>query len=130
MVRVAVVTPEKSPPLERLTLFLRHWYVRLVPAALTEKVVELPAQTVFDAGWPPIEGGMLYVIITSLADVQAPLLIVHRSVTVPATDAVAFAPGEVASSNVITGVPVTLDHEPVPTEGEFPARVATKPQTV
>jgi hypothetical protein len=59
MVRVAVATPEKSPEFERLTLFLRHWYVRLVPVAVTEKVVELPAQTALDAGWLLIEGAML-----------------------------------------------------------------------
>src|SRR5438093_702913 len=50
------VEPLTVAPSVIFTPFFRHWYVRAVPVAVTEKFAVLPTQTVWAAGCPVIPG--------------------------------------------------------------------------
>jgi hypothetical protein len=67
-------------------------------------------------------GGLLLVNVTSLAELQLPLVIVQRKVTdVPAVTPVTVDVGDVGA--VIVAEPVIIVHRPVPGVGVFPASV-------
>jgi hypothetical protein len=67
-------------------------------------------------------------ITSSLEDGQDPLEIVHLNVVgIPGTRPETLDVGELGDA--IDPGPETIDHEPVPTEGEFAANVVEGPQT-
>jgi hypothetical protein len=69
-----------------------------------------------------VVGKALLVSITSSVDVQAPFVIVHRSVAVVPTGTPVTV--EVGDEGVVTvAVPVTTVHKPVPVTGALPASV-------
>lgn len=84
-VRLAVPEPLIVPPSLRSEPFIRHWYVRLVPDAVTEKPVVPPTHTVCGLG--PIEmlGGALTVIDRLPAVPVHALALAGVTVTLPET---------------------------------------------
>ena len=75
-----------------------------------------------------VVGAASLVIVTSSNETQTPLVIVHLKTFAPTPNPV--TPDVGLPGVVIVPVPLTNVHNPVPTVGVFPAKVAVVAQTV